>query len=268
MRQSLDSPTRKSWRTYYPFLILFYFNVFCSCAAYALVLPAIWLLLEDREKDDKIVAYVLVSFSVGEVIGAIIFGCLRDTFSTKTTLLITLCLGLIGSILGIVSGSDSEMKIAVLMISRVLQGVWNGGEQAVESAYISEVVSDVSKIRALSEIGIAGLFGLILGPIIGVVLSLIDINIYEDLEINSYSSPGIFQFIIITIMIIVNYIKFQEIPTGMRVNRMPDHENYATPNKFGIVSCLVLSFILFNGFTVQSTITGPLVTDSEHVFVI
>jgi MFS family permease len=273
----MESPlllSQRSWRTHYPFLFLFYFNVFCSCASYALVLPAIWMFLEDSGDQDNIVAYILAAFSVGEVLGAIVFGCLRDVFSTKKTLLITLFLGLLGSVFGILSlfntlyMSDPHFKMLAILISRLLQGIWNGGEQAVEQSYISEIVSDISKIKALSEIGIAGIGGYILGPIIGVIVSLIDIDIYEDLKIEGYYAPGILQLIILIIMIVVNFIKFKEIPVEKRVNRMEEYETYVVPNKSGIFVCLAICFLLFNGFTVQETITGPLVTDEKQVIYI
>ena len=129
-------------------------------------------------------------------------------------------------------------------------------------------MSDVTKLRALSEIGIAGVCGYILGPVIGVSFTVIDLHVYEHLQIDQYTFPKIFQLVIIVIMIIVNYLKFQELPVDKRVNRMLDYDHYETPNKFGVMTCLFLCFVLFNGFTVQETITGPLVTDEKHVIII
>lgn len=267
-RESFLGPSRESWRTHYPFILLFYFNVFSSCVSYALVLPVIWLYLESSESQEHLVVYILSSFSFGEVLGAMIFGFLSDKFSTKSTLLTTLFIGLFGIILSLIATFwHPSFKIPIICAARFFQGMWNGGEQAVEQAYISEVVSDVSKLRALSEIGIAGICGYILGPVIGVVISIIDQNLYEDLRLDEYTAPGMLQLIIIVVMIIATFLKFHEIPSEMRVNRMQDCENYDKPNKFGVFTCILICFILFTGFTVQETITGPLVTDHRQVLI-
>ena len=266
--KSLHETSRESWRTHYLFLPLFYFNVFSSCMCYALVLPAIWNYLEDTQSQDNLVAYILASFSVGEVIGAILFGCLTDKYSTKSTLLLCLFIGLLGTLLSLLASlSDLNLKMTGIFIGRFLQGMWNGGEQAVEQAYISEVVSDVSKLRALSEIGIAGVCGYIFGPVVGVIVSIVDRHLYEELQLDVYTLPGILQLLIIIIMISVTFCKFKEISIPMRVNRMSDPDSYERPNKIGVIACLFVCFVLFNGFTVQETITGPLVTDNTQVII-
>ncbi|OMJ88724.1 hypothetical protein SteCoe_9266 [Stentor coeruleus] len=251
-----------SWRVHYPFLSLFYFNVFCSCASYALILPSLWSYLIEGTYHDSLVAQVLTAFSIGEVIGALGFGFLRDRISTRSALLSTLFCGLIGTSLTIYASMIGESYKIPLIIGRMLQGVWNGGEQAVEQSYISEIVSDISKLSAISEIGIAGVCGYTLGPVIGVAISFLDMNVHQKFSADEYWSIGVFLFIINLTMILINWFSFQEIPIAMRVNRSKEYEGYEPPKVSGILICLLFSFCLFYGFTVQETITGPLVSDS------
>lgn len=140
-----------------------------------------------------------------------------------------------------------------------------GGEQAVEQSYISEIVADVSKVKALSEISIAGICGYTLGPAIGVGLLIIDMDISRDLGIDEYWSIGVFQVLMISAMIAVNYFKFNEVEVDMRVNRISDYEKYEKPKTLGILICLFINFVLFFGFAMQDTITGPLITDIKQV---
>ena len=252
----LVSRTKRSWRSQYKFLLLFYFNVFVASVSFSIVMPSIWLYIKEQNGTDNFLGLVLSLYSLGEVLGAIMFGNLHDCCSTKTTLILAMGTGLLGSVLYFLA-ERFQSGLWMVLAGRVLQGVWTGGEQAVEQAYITEVVSDISKFKALGEVGMANMLGYILGPIFGVLVSLINIP-----TVNYYTSPGYFQaFLAITLMV-VNFVWFKEIKRSERPNiSEPQYREETKPNPKGSLFCMLACFVIFNGFTVQETITTPLVTD-------
>ena len=260
--------SEQSWRSYYPFLFLFNFNLFFSCSFYGLVLPEAWIFIDRHKKEDELLAYVLSSFSIGEILGALFFGCYVDYILTKCSLLLSLLIGLAGSILSFCvhffNYTPSKSNFMLLLLSRLLQGIWNGGFQAIEQTHVSEVVLDIGKLRILSENGISSVCGYILGPVLGVGLTFLHGYLKDYIQISLFSFIDLYQIVIITVLVLMNF-RFDDVPISMRANRTFDLGRYDEPNKKGVIVSIAICFFLFNGFTVQETITGPLVTDKYQV---
>lgn len=177
--------------------------------------------------------------------------------------------GLLGSVLYFSADYfQDDMALWLIFGARFLQGLWTGGQQAIEQSYVSEVVEDKEKLMVLSELGIASVSGFILGPVFGIVLSMLDVQIGPLVKIDKYTSPGYLQTILTIVMFSIIQSSFREVHPHNRPGRVNETKNEESipPSKAGIGVCLFLCLIIFNGFAVQETITTPLVTDTAHKY--
>lgn len=257
----------KSWRHCYNFLYFFYLNAFLSCVSFSIVMPSIWKYVQFHGGSEYFLALVLLIYSMGEFIGALGVGYLHNLISTKATLILSTSFGVIGSVIYFLSDTvEDNYALWGIFTARLLQGLWTGGHQAVEQAYIAEVVNHAHMLRVLSELGMAAVSGFLSGPILGLLLSLIDFQI-GILHIHSNTAPGYVQAIATMIVISVTCCYFEEIHHSSRLNiTSHDSKKIRQPDLIGVSICLFICFIIFNGFAVQETITTPLVTDSDHKY--
>jgi MFS family permease len=230
-------------------------------------MPSIWKYVQLHGGSEYFLALVLLIYSMGEFIGALGTGYLHNLISTKATLILSTSFGVIGSVIYFLSDTiEDHYALWGIFTARLLQGLWTGGHQAVEQAYIAEVVNHTDMLRVLSELGMAAVSGFLSGPILGLLLSLIDFHI-GILHIHSDTAPGYVQALATTIVISVTCCYFEEIHHSIR----PNINNHASnkdrlPDSIGVSICLFTCFIIFHGFSVQETITTPLVTDSDHKY--
>ena len=162
---------------------LFYWNVFCSCVSFALVVPSLWPYLNELGSNPTFLGWCVSVYSMGELFGALILGPMHNTFGTKFTLLLSVALGVAGSFLygtaGFVpniSWIDNKIGPYFVLIGRLLQGIWTGGEQAVETAYIGENVNEKDRTKLLSTLSTFATMGFVLGPAIGTPLETFEIR--------------------------------------------------------------------------------------------
>lgn len=147
-----------------------------------------------------------------------------------------------------------------------MQGLWNGGQQTVGSSYISEVVEPKYKLLALTDIGIAALSGFITGPVLGYLLTYISVQIGA-FRIDQYTSPGYFICLSNIVMIIVFVKCFSEVARASRHSFITAQTTLPKPPKLiGVGICVFIAFSTFYGFSVQETLTTPLVTDLDHIY--
>lgn len=162
---------------------------------------------------------------------------------------------------------EDESALWLIFAARMFQGIWTGGQQAIEQSYVSEVVRDEHKLKILSEIGISAVLGFVTGPVFGTALAFVDVQLGV-VKIDKYTSCGYLQFILTLIMMFLTLFVFREIPHSERHGQVTTSSKPTVdpPNIWGITVCMIVCFIVFNGFAVQETITTPLVTDISHVY--
>ena len=78
----------------------------------------------------------------------------------------------------------------LVFIGRFLQGLWTGGQQAIEQAYISEAVDKKNNLSMIADLGSAAVLGFVLGPMFGLLATVIDFHI-GSLHINHYSAHAL-----------------------------------------------------------------------------
>ena len=258
-----------SWRKNYGFLNFFYVNIFFACVSFSIVMPSIWKYIEREGGDEYFLALVLLIYSLGEFAGSLFFGYLHNYCTTKSSFLNCIGTGFLGSVFYFLADYVGDGGgLWLIFVGRMLQGLWTGGQQAIEQSYVSEVVTDKHKLKVLSELGIFVVLGFVLGPVFGILLSMVDLHLASGLKLDAYTAPGYLQAVLTFLMMVMTNFWFQEVPHFKRPGRQQETKkpNVPPPKPLGVTVCLVLCFIIFNGFAVQETITTPLVTDSAHKY--
>jgi MFS family permease len=84
-------------------------------------------------------------YSLGEVVGGILFGRLSDRWSVKQALLLSMVVGMIGTFLFASAANGVE-----LILSRILWGVYGGSTATLTRAYISRATSTQLRSQAMA----------------------------------------------------------------------------------------------------------------------
>ena len=254
----------QSWRAQYTFLKVFYSNVFFACLSFSLFTPWVHEYLDHISASSATAFTILMANNVGEILGALIFGLISSRLATKTALLSSIAIGFVGCVLFLICNLASSNSIPTvwLLLCRLLQGVWTGGEQTIEMAYVSEVVADVDKLKVLSELGIASVAGFLFGPGVGMALNLIGIHFGAEL---SYF-PGIIHALSILTIGYFTYLFFVELPMDCRLVGALDRP-VQKPDSVGVGLALLLYFVTMTSFAVCEHISKPLMTHDYEVIV-
>ncbi len=250
-----------SWRQQYPFLKVFYGNVFFACLSFGLFTPWIHEYLDQTNASSSKAFPILMANNVGEVIGSLLFGLVYNQISTKASLLAAIFVGLLGCFFYLNSILVHTLfPVSWLIIGRFFQGLWTGGQQTIEYAYVSDVVADADKLKVLSELGIASVAGFMFGPALGMGMHLMGIHFgaafsYFPAVIHIVCTAGIFY---------CTSRYFMELPLDCRLAGLPDGHTMP-PNKIGVLVCAILSFVVMTSFAVCEHISKPLLTHDYEV---
>lgn len=124
--------------------------------------PALPQIAEEFHSSNAIVQATIVFSIVGYAAGQFVFGLLSDWLGRRVVLL-----GGIGLFIMAALAAFFAPSIAVLLISRCIQGFSTGVCQVTARAIISDRLGDVKFQRAIVYLSLAFALGLILGPYIG-----------------------------------------------------------------------------------------------------
>jgi ceroid-lipofuscinosis MFS transporter 7 len=199
----------------YSWKIIFYLNVFLACVSFSIVLPSLWPYLQRFDADENFLAAVLAIYSIGEFLGSIIWGYIYNASSMKFSLYSCIAAGFIGSILYSMGGYFIPWGKWLVFVGRFIQGLWTGGQQAIEQAYITECIDKNENLSMIADLGASAVLGFVLGPIVGLIGGFINFNI-GSFYIDEYTSCGYFQAIFCIIMFLGTLFLFTEIPREYR----------------------------------------------------
>lgn len=107
-------------------------SVFLSCISFAIVMPSLWPYLDGLGASKAFLALVVSGYSVGEGVGAILFGWLSASRRTRYVMIWATLVGLFGSCLYAVAGMFPTLGAMMVFIGRFTQGMWTGGAQAAQ----------------------------------------------------------------------------------------------------------------------------------------
>lgn len=135
--ESIVSGEEHTW------LIPFFINIFMACASFSIVMPSLAPYILEIGAPLSFLPWVVSFYSVGEMIGSIFIGYFYE-FATKEfrtpgrgprlSIILSIFLGIWGSMMYAVAGwiEDEISARYCLLFGRLIQGVWTGGQQAVE----------------------------------------------------------------------------------------------------------------------------------------
>lgn len=151
--------------------------VFTDLLGFSLILPLLPYYAEKFGATPTVIGLLVASYALAQLIGAPLLGRLSDRYGRRPILLVSIAGTILGFLLlgfaepiGLVFGGANAAVLAVLFLSRILDGL-TGGNLTVAQAYITDVTDFKSRAKALGMIGAAFGLGFIIGPVIGGVLS-------------------------------------------------------------------------------------------------
>jgi hypothetical protein len=124
-------------------LIPFFVNIFLACASFSIIRPSLAPYLLQIGAPLSFLPWVVSLYSVGEMMGSASIGIFYE-YATRTykvegrgprvSLLMCAVFGIVGSMLYAAAGwiDDAYVARQCILWGRFLQGIWTGGQQAVE----------------------------------------------------------------------------------------------------------------------------------------
>ena len=102
-------------------------------------------------------------------------------------MLLCLLFGVVGSLAYFFAGVPKMYALA--LAGRFVQGLWTGGQQTVEQAFLSENTTGEERTALSATLGSYAVAGFVLGPAFGAALSGVNVHAWGYL-INGVSAPA------------------------------------------------------------------------------
>lgn len=158
-------------------------------------MPSLWPYLHTLSASKPFLAYVVAFYSVGEAIGAILFGRLSDHHSTRSTMLLATVCGLSGSLLYVLAEAfpGGTLGPCLVLLGRFAQGVWAGGSQAGQTTFLAAVLPLHSLTPIIMTLCTYACLGFVIGPVFGVFFALVPpFPLVLGFHFNELTGPGYF----------------------------------------------------------------------------
>jgi MFS family permease len=134
-------------------------------------LPLLPLFLEHRDGTPSIIGIIMASFFVAGVLTQFVFGHLADKFGRRRILVLSLVVYGLASMTFLL-----PVSAPWLALSRAFQGAAAGAIEVASMSAVASLFPEAQRGRAVSQILGAQLFGLAIGPVVGVVASVNDLG--------------------------------------------------------------------------------------------
>lgn len=243
---------------------LFKYQVFFSCVSFSIIVPSIAPYLARLGAPEYVLGVAVAVYSLGEMIGSVVFGKWMSEASgaSKRALLTSISIGAVGSILYVVA--DAVNNPWLVVVARLVSGMWTGGKMVVEQTYIGEATAPERTTHITSEVGVYAVLGFVVGPSVGALFAPVNFGT-DTWHVDEYTAPGYFMFVLCCMMIVATAVVFD--PVAGYASVKPDSPVYGTgvreapePDKRGLVVLLICFFAHFYSFAIQETITTPFVS--------
>ncbi|MEQ1693839.1 MAG: MFS transporter [Gemmatimonas sp.] len=161
----LQSFARSALQLPLPHMITLFLVVFLDLIGFGMIIPAFPFYARQVGVSPSSVIFFLGLYSLGQLVGAPLWGSLSDRIGRRPVLLITLLANVAASLMLAFSTTGT-----MLAISRVVAGLAAGNISAA-FAYTTDITTDETRPRALGLLGSAFGMGFILGPALGGLLA-------------------------------------------------------------------------------------------------
>jgi len=149
-------------------LVVLFLTVFIDLMGFGIVIPLLPVYARQHMDASYFAAGALVAvYSLMQLVFAPVWGRCSDRFGRRPILLLSLA-GSAGSYV-LLAGAWS---LTVLFVARLLAGV-AGSNISVAQAYIADLTTGADRTRGMGLIGAAFALGMVFGPLIGGILSLL-----------------------------------------------------------------------------------------------
>jgi len=146
-------------------VLTLFFVVFLDLIGFGMIIPVFPFYAQKVGVDPASVIFFLGLYSLGQLVGAPIWGTLSDRIGRRPVLLITLLANAGASLM--LAYADSGIFLGV---SRIVAG-FAAGNISTAYAYTTDITNDATRPKALGLLGSAFGLGFILGPAIGGLLA-------------------------------------------------------------------------------------------------
>ncbi len=141
------------------------FVVFLDLVGFGMVIPILPFSAERLGIAPSLIIFLFGLYSLGQLIGAPVWGAASDRVGRKPILLATLAANAAANMLLAVASDGWQLGI-----SRLVSGL-AAGNISTAYAYVADVTDDLTRPRALGLLGAGFGFGFIVGPAIGGLLA-------------------------------------------------------------------------------------------------
>ncbi len=146
-------------------------SVFVDMLGYTLVLPLLPSIAKGFGASDLLIGFIIASNAITALVCGPIMGKLSDHFGRKPILIICQ-LGTVCSFLLLGFAND----ITGIFISRVTDGIFSG-QIPILRAFVADLTEPEKRSQEMSKFGIGFAAGLVLGPALGGLLSIINYQV-------------------------------------------------------------------------------------------
>ena len=228
-------------------------------------------------------AWVVAAYSIGEAFGALFLGYATAFLDTRRSMVAAAAMGAVGSLLYMVASHFPQggLGLSFIFLGRFAQGVWTGGSQAIQTAYLGRVLPIWELTPTIVTLRASASLGFILGPVFGLALDFIPLNLQDRL-----AAPGGFVLISAISMAFLFGKVFNgegdQASSTEESNELDESTDVILPTErdplldrcgskqefqhnlqkggdrelfWGLFTCNLTVFSLFGGFVIQETIT-------------
>lgn len=152
-------------------LLIIYLIIFTEVLGFSIVIPVLPFLALSLGLNYFQIGLVLAVFSICQLVASPVWGKLSDRYGRKPILILSQISTFIGFILlGITT------TVLILVLARVVDGLL-GSNMTVAQAYLSDITEPQDRTRAYGYSSAVFGLALIIGPLIGGILSTIDYSV-------------------------------------------------------------------------------------------
>ena len=134
-------------------------------------LPLLPLFLEHRDGTPSVIGLVMASFFVAGILTQFAFGHLADKFGRRRLLVLSLVIYGLASMTYLL-----PISAPWFALTRSVQGASAGAIEVASMSAVASLFPEAQRGRAMSRILAAQLFGLAIGPVVGVAASVRDLG--------------------------------------------------------------------------------------------
>lgn len=234
-------------------LRVFFSNLLCGCAGFAVVLPSLWPFMRSMGADTTTLACAVAMYSVGEGVGGKIVGGVYDRFPghPKAILLGGMAVGLASALVyGLAPLFGPSGGPLVVVAARFFQGFDNGGRQTIEQSFLGTHVPAKHMATISSRLSSFAITGIMLGPTFGGPLQAVRLTVPGlGLPVDGNNAPGLFLALLCLVNIIMTAKFFcpgtmcsSYDASATLLGAAKTSARLAPPSQFGLLTCYAVFF--------------------------